>query len=382
MTSKDRLLTVLTRGIPDRIPWSPLIEGFFLSGLKKQRSLLDALREIGADFMIRKVPVFSSSIFKSYEVSQETRVDIPVKKERNNNIDIIEEKDPGRIARTYITKYGKLHEEWIIKETSPAIPFPTEYLIKTADDIKIYRHLLEQEEISAYYDIFLSMEKEIGGEGLATTVVPHTPLQHLLIIHMGIENFYYKLNDFQEEIEALMNDMHWRNKEICKIIAESPAEVAIEYENTGITYVSPQIYKTYEKPAIDDYGKILHAADKIFLVHMCGKIRKLADFIKNGEQDGVCDIAPNPTGDWELSEAHNALHPEQIVMGGLDSMRIHSNTVDEIKKYTKNILETVTGKNGLILGNGDSILMGTPMENLKAITETVEEFGIIPAEVK
>jgi len=374
MTSKQRLLCVLNGEEADRIPWSPLIEGFFMSGLKSQANLIEILNKTGADYMLRKVPVYMSSIFSSYEVSENTRSKVPLSNE-NKDINITEKINKNRIYKKYETPVGTLTEKWETTPSSPSIPFPTEYLIKDLEDLKIYKYLLENEVIRPYFEIFNKKVKRVGDNGLVTTVVPHTPIQHLLIIHMGIENFYYKLFENTEPMEEVMDLMHERNKKICQLIVESPAEVAIEYENTGITYISPEIYSKYEKPAIDDYGKILHQGEIIFLVHMCGQIKKLANMIKDGEQDGICDIAPPPTGDWDLLEAYNTLYPEQIVMGGLDSIRLYNNKQDELEEYVKEILEKVKYKKGLILGNGDSILKGTPLENLQAVTEMVQKFG-------
>jgi len=374
MTSRKRLITVLKGGRADRIPWSPLVEGFFLSGLHGKPDLIEILTEIGADMMVRKVPVYVSNIFRPYEISEATRASVPTGC-LPKGIEVIESKQDNKITRIYKTPKGSLQEGLETTPYSSAIPFPTEYLIKNKEDIKIYRYLVEREEITPYFDIFESKEKVIGDKGLATAVVPHTPMQHLLIIHMGVANFYYTLNDYKEELVGLMNDMHQRNLGTCRIIADSPAEVAIEYENTGTTYVSPEIYKKYEKPAMDEYGKILHKADKIFLVHMCGQIKLLADLIKAGEQDGISDIAPFPTGDWDLKEAYETLSPEQLIVGGLDSIKLRSGSAEEIVNYTRNILDELKPGKGLILGNGDSILQGTPVENLKAVTKTVKQYG-------
>jgi len=374
MTSKQRLLAVLKGKEPDRIPWSPLIEGFFMSGLKDKVNLIEVLNDIGADYMLRKVPVYMSSIFSSYEVSENTRSKVPLLNE-NKDIKITEKINKNRIYKKYETPVGTLTEKWETTPSSPSIPFPTEHLIKDLEDLKIYTYLLEREVVKPYYEIFNEKVKIVGEKGLVTTVVPHTPIQHLLIIHMGIENFYYKLFENRDQMEAVMDLMHARNKKICQFIVESPAEVAIEYENTGITYISPDIYREYEKPAIDDYGKILHNGEIKFLVHMCGKIKKLANMIIDGEQDGICDIAPPPTGDWDLLEAYNTLHPEQIVMGGLDSIRLYDNEKEEIEEYVKGVLEKIKSKKGIILGNGDAILKGTPLENLKAVTDIVKKYG-------
>ena len=52
MTSRERLLTTLNHKIPDRLPWSGLVNSYFLKAQKNKyynMSSSDFLKEIGAD---------------------------------------------------------------------------------------------------------------------------------------------------------------------------------------------------------------------------------------------------------------------------------------------------------------------------------------------
>ena len=56
MTSRERLLTIL-RGEKraDRIAWSPLIDGYFMSSFPDSKDIVDVFKEIHADVMERHV---------------------------------------------------------------------------------------------------------------------------------------------------------------------------------------------------------------------------------------------------------------------------------------------------------------------------------------
>lgn len=379
MTPRERLLAVLRKGAPDRIPWSPLIDGYYLAGLKKEQTDMEAALEIGADVLIRKVPVFSRSVFRAHELPGKTGADTPLIPPSGGISEKTEVKG-GSLYRTYRTPVGTLTELWETNEASPYIPFPVEYLIKKQEDIKVYMYLIEHEEFVPYFDAFNKIDSKLGDGGLVTTTVPHTPVQHLLLIHMGVEKFYYMLFDHRDEMNALMDLMHERNKEVCEIINKSPAELCIEYENTGTTYVSPQIYEDLEMPGIDEYADILHEGDKIFLVHMCGRLKGLAEMIGRGRQDGSIDIATVPTGDWTLADAKNAW-PEKIIGGGIDSITLAKGTPDEVAEHVKEVLHSIAPGDGIILGSSDAVPLGTPPENLMAVTKTVEAYGGYPSSV-
>jgi uroporphyrinogen-III decarboxylase len=238
-------------------------------------------------------------------------------------------------------------------------------------------YLVMHEEFAPAFDAFGKVDARIGDRGLATATVPHTPIQHLLVIHMGVAGFYYLLNDHPAEMTAMMDLMHERNLEVLQILMDSPAEVCIQYENTGTSYVSPRMYAQYEGPPIDVYADMLHSADKVYLVHMCGRLKGLADLVARGRQDGSADIAPPPAGDWTLADARRAW-PGKIIVGGLDSVGLVAMTRDEAAQHATEVLRSVAPGEGIILGSGDAVALGTPPENLRAVTEVVERIGAYP----
>ena len=376
MTSKERLLAILKGGKPDRIPWSPLIDGYYVAGLGRKITDVEAALEIGADVMVRKTSVLARSVFVAHELPGKTGADIPMlplPKGVSRKSEVLGD----MICRTYHTPMGDLTERWKITETSPYIPFPVEYLIKGPEDIRAYMYLVEHEEFLPYFDAFNKLVLELGHRGLVTTTIPHTPVQHLLLIHIGVEVFYYMLRDRRDEMDAMMNLMHERNKEVLEIIAKSPAEVGVQYENTGTTYVSPQICEELEMPPMDEYADIMHKTGKIFLVHMCGQLRGLAELIGRGRQDGCIDIAQPPTGDWTLADARKAW-PDKIIGGGLDSVALARETPDKVVEHVKEVLRSIAPGDGIILGSGDAVAFGTTPENLRAVTQTVEAYGAYP----
>ena len=374
MNSRERLLAVLRKQKPDRIPWSPLIDGYYASGVKT--NAIEAALATGADVMVRKVPVLARSVFVPHELPGNTDVEAPslplpagIRRESWIDGDIV--------GRTYHTPAGSLTERWRMVDSSPYIPFPIEYLVKGRADIEAYMHLVAHEEFAPAFEPFRKVDDRIADRGLAIATVPHTPIQHLLVIHMGVSGFYYTLNDHPDEMKAMMDLMHERNLEVLQIIMDSPAEVGIQYENTGTTYVSPRMYEQYEGPPIDVYADMLHSADKVYLVHMCGRLKGLADLVAKGRQDGSADIASPPTGDWTLADARQAW-PDKIIVGGLDSVGLVTMKPDEAARHATEVLRSVAPGDGIILGSGDAVALGTPPENLRAVTEVVKEIGAYP----
>jgi len=383
MTSKERLLAVLKGQEPDRIPWAPLIDGYFISSLREKNirvrtlNVVEILRYIGADILERHVTTYTDilNMGSSHNVYVEPK---QAAIQGNVKITVNLDKKTGELSCVYETPVGILKEKYLFTNTSPFIPFPVEHKIKKKEDLKIYKYLLENVKHKPCFEGFQKEADYIGDDGLATASGPSTPLLRLLQRDMGVERFYYFLSDYPKEMEEILAIMHERNKEIYRTIAESPAEVVIGYENTSTTLLSPKIYERFCLRQINEYADIVHEKGKIFLTHMCGKLSKLMDLLDKGKQDGIVDVTPFPTGDLDIAEAIKVLGKTKIIMGGIDPTAFTKLSVEGIRKYVKELLQKVAPGNNFILGSGDATPYDTPLENLKAVTEVIEKYGMYP----
>jgi uroporphyrinogen-III decarboxylase len=378
MTSKERLLAALKHKETDRVPWSPLICGYYSLGLPEplKGDDLAVQRAIGADVMERiSTTVYRQSlpsgIPPAFEISRGEPIEIV---SHANDVTVTEIHEGDLLRRMYETPVGVVREAYETKESSPWMAFPVEYKIKTCEDLNVYRTIVEAQEYQPAYNDFIRISAEIDDDGIATAPSPISPFQMLLEVELGVEQFHYFLIDYPDELEALMRAMHAKNLEACEIIAESPAEVVILYENTSTSYMSPPMFVQYILEHLNDYADLYHEAGKIVLIHACGTLKGIVEELGLGRYDGVCDIAPPPTGDLDLAEAKETWGTRKVAMGGIDATAFVSLSPEEMKLHVRRILERISPHRGVILGSGDAVPAGTPLESLRAITEAVEEF--------
>lgn len=376
MNSKERLLSVLRGKKPDRMPWAPLIDGYFLSFLKEKNiemNAVEALRYIGADILERHVPTYTDIMMMgSSDMIYVNPKDEIVQK--NIKIALHFDKRNEEIFNTYETPIGIIKEKYVFTKASPWLAFPVEHKIKRKEDLKIYKYLLENINPKPNFENFQKEVDYIGNDGLASASGPSTPIMRLLQREMGIETFYYYFHDYPIEMEEILDIMHERNKKIYHIIIKSPAEVIIDYENSSTTLFSPQIFDRYCLNQFNEYANIVKQAGKIFLTHMCGKLDKIMNLLSQGKQDGIIDVSPAPTGDLNIAEALKLWGKTKVVMGGIDATAFTQLSVDSIKKYVRDLLRQIGPANNFILGSGDATPYGTPLENLKAVTEVVRNY--------
>jgi uroporphyrinogen-III decarboxylase len=252
-------------------------------------------------------------------------------------------------------------------------------LLKTVEDVKIYQHVLEKTVVEPFYEDLVATQAALGEAGVVDASGQCTPVMDLVMFHMGLENFVFMMEDHPGEINTLLDMMQEVRKEEYRVLAESPAEVVTTYENTSTTLLSPSYMARYEFPALAEYTEILHAMGKIHLVHMCGKVGGVLDQIADVPFDGIIDVAPPPTGDCDFRVARTKLcEAGKCLGGGIDCTAFVELTPEGMQEYVfDRLCETAPGT-GYLLGSGDAVPFGTPMENLRAVVHAVQKYGTYP----
>jgi len=363
MCGRERLWCVLNGGEPDRIPWCPCVSPYYLQGHPKYPAIneIEALREMGAELLVRGTNLGVIGYVNSPEVIF--------------RVETLDNEEHIHIS----TPVGDLHSILVRTPASPWMPFPKKHPVSTLDDLKVLQWIQEHRiwRPSADYTAFNAIEEEVGKEGIATVPVEPSPLQMLLEHYMGVERFYDLLLNYPAEVEAWMDLYHEQLKRFLALVAESPAQIAIGYENTSMSNLSPHFYRMYVKDRLDEYADIFHSAGKVYLNHDCGRLKGIEDMIRDGRQNGRVDVAREPTGDFDFSRRLE-LTGDKVIAGGIDATAFVSFTPEQMKEHVREFLREVAPGKHFILGSGDAIPMHTPPEVLRAIGELVAREGAYP----
>jgi uroporphyrinogen-III decarboxylase len=286
---------------------------------------------------------------------------------------------PGFRVR-YETPVGTLTEEFHTNPESPNIPWFTKRKLQTIEDVKIFMYALETARCEPHFDPFERAVERLGNDGLVTTSGPASPMERLINIDMGVEALTYALHDDPDTMEACFALMHERQLEAYRIIAESPAEVVISYENLSTTLTSPANYARFDRPHCNDYADICRAAGKVYLTHMCGRLSGFAEQLEQAHQDGFIDIAPTPTGDVRMGVAKRTWARGRVLAGGIDATASTSLGPEQLTRYVHALLDEVRieagSLDGFIVGTGDALPKDTPLPNLHAITQAVRNYPL------
>jgi hypothetical protein len=357
MTGRERVLASLHGQECDQLCWSPLLDNYFTSSLPAQgfqrTDWQGAYRLVGADIIERHTPTIQAveddTVQRKYSV------------------------DGDREVESIETPVGSLTIErgtnaW---EAEHVTRFP----VHTVADIHTWEYIVEHTRQVEDYAAFVEHDRRIGADGIATTSSPMTPLMQFMENLGGIQDTYYLLADHPDEMQACLDLMRAKNRETFQLIAQGPEEVVITYEDTSSTILSPAVYRKFCAPVLNEYAEICHAAGKLYLTHMCGKLSAFNPQLKAGLQDGIESVCPPTTGDIWAYEARAAWGDEKIIVGGLEPSALERMSVTETTAYVTRILDQMPTFRRFILGTGDATAHATPVANLRAISELVQRYA-------
>lgn len=369
MTSRERLLAAL-RGDPvDRVPWSPCVDGYFLSSLPADQQLDEPAfhKELGSDAMLRHVMLYRSAAPGMGIEDRNPRVECRVQPLAD-----------GTFRFTYETKVGSLVEEVRWNPASPHLPWFTRHKLQSIEDIKVYMYALETSTTEPMPEPFREATERLGDDGLVTTSGPPSPMEHLINFEMGVENLTYALADDPDSMEQCFELMHAHNLEAYEILAESEAEVVISYENLSTTLTSPANYARFDQVHCNDYASICRRAGKTYLTHMCGRLTGFKEQLCQADQDGFVDVAPRPTGDVAFGDAKAGWARDKVLIGGIDATAFTGLSPEEMRAYVRDLLieieEAAGGFHKFIVGSGDALPQGAPVPVVRAVTEAVRDY--------
>jgi putative sterol carrier protein/uroporphyrinogen-III decarboxylase len=382
MSARERILAALKGKPVDRIPFVPLIDTYSVLDMPAHvqqamqaaasegywQGMLAAIREIGCDIMLRHVYV-TKSVSSAPHLNGFGWFETPV---------VTSSRMEGSLlVETLETPIGTLTGTWGFTEMHGWIPHPVKHVVTDHDDLKIFAYAVEHlrpEKPEPDFENFMNAEKAIDEAGIATTSFLNTPLMDLIETCWGLENTYFLLHDYPDEVEAILDRLHQVQRLVVERIAESPAKVVIEYEKTSSTLLSPKIFRRYCLPLLNEYADILRSADKIFLVHMCGKLQAFAGDLASARFNGIADISPHPTGNFTLYEAAAAL-PGKVLTGGIDATTFIEPDLHRVEGYVSALIKGIKPYPGVLLGSADTAPRGTPLETFRLIQHLVSTVG-------
>ncbi|MCS7222602.1 MAG: uroporphyrinogen decarboxylase family protein [Anaerolineae bacterium] len=359
MTSRERMLTALALGVPDRLPvtvhqWQEYHLKHYLGGM----SDLEAFRYFGMDAAV--------SIFDAFQMTSAPHWQIEERHSRGED---------GRrvIEYTITTPEGVLTRR---DEGNEQTTWCVEPLIKRKEDMLLVKKYLPVPKLDK--EKVRARRAEVGEDGILRGFLfgdQGGPWQHACVLY-GTEQMIMATYDDPGWVHELLRAL--TDKKL-QFIEESLAGAPFDLIETGggaasSTVISPKIFREFCLPYDRELHDALHAVGHKVVYHTCGGMMDILELIVANGCDASETLAPAGVGgDAVHEEIKRRIGDKVCLIGGMDQFNIlTAGTPEQIRQEVRRLFEALGPGGGYIMSPSDHFFE-TPVENLRVYAEAARE---------
>jgi hypothetical protein len=251
-------------------------------------------------------------------------------------------------------------------------------LLQSIKDYKVYKYILENQIVSwpGLNDWAEKALHSIEGRGVIFGTGPVPPIMLWIFTVLGVEGVTFGIADHKKELDELVALAHKINLDYLDLIVKTPFEIIIADAVNGVLAISPKIYDEYFLPYHMDYSRVLKEYGKLYVSHSSGEpVGPILDSIEKTGLDGLYGFRfpPNPSDPEIGTVCRKWAAKKMTVMGGIDPHFLATSTPAKIKEWVKQAMDNVGDCSNFILGTADDTPFGTPVANLAAIPQALDE---------
>jgi len=222
-------------------------------------------------------------------------------------------------------------------------------------------------------DRFDSITDEWKGLGAPCMYLPRIGIQHLYIRQMGYINTSFALADYPKAVRKYCDALEANQEGLIEVINDSPIDIINYGDNLHDGYLPPDIFEEYVLPVYQRRGELLHKAGKFTYSHWDGDVRRILQYAKECELDGIEAITPKPQGDVTLLEAKEAMGNMHMVDGIAAILFDERYSEEELLEQAREAIELFAPN--LVLGISDEISSTGDIERIKLVGKLVDEYN-------
>ena len=199
----------------------------------------------------------------------------------------------------------------------------------------------------------------------------------LLNILMGYTGLSYALHDDPALVAAVAEKAQALLTSIFATMAEMPGVGAMVLgDDLGFktaTMISPADLRRYVFPCQKRLAEISHAHGLPFLLHACGDLSAIMD-------DLIDDVRIDAKHSFEdvilpVTEAKARYGDRVALLGGIDMDVLSRGSEDEVRRYTRRVIEACAPGGGWALGSGNTLANYIPVPNYLAMLDEGRRYG-------
>ncbi len=363
MTSRERMLTALSNGRPDRLPcqvhgWMDYYLHHYLGGM----DWWQAYERFGMDIAMY--------------VSPQYRYD-----EKNLANWIVERLDMGvdssgsRLWQEMISNpKGVLHQAGGQNEITSWV---TEHILKTEQDFEIWNEFYPV-PVAVDLTILHKTYDRLGDRGIIRSH-PFSPGQgspwQSFCTLIGTAEAIYMSVDNPEFLHHALDEILKKTLHVTELWKGSPADMVEIAGGAGSsTVISPTLFEEFCLPYDRRQVEAFHSLGIKTVTHLCGGLMPMLELVARSGTDGLETMTPKSMGgDCDLKEASRRVGDRLFFIGGFDQQSgFERGTPKAARRQVFECFEATKDHAGYIIAPSDHFFHGAP-ENIQAFADAAKE---------
>ena len=212
-----------------------------------------------------------------------------------------------------------------------------------------------------------------------------SPFWHDAIDLMGMENLYIAMFDAPETVDALLGHVVGYYAEVSRRIFDAASDaldiffIGNDFGGQQGPLVGPSQFERFMLPHLRRLIDLGHAYGLKVQMHCCGGFEPLIPLLIASGLDGLHAVQPSCVG-MDLAGLKHKYGSRILFNGAVDSHHVlMDGTPATIRESVRDVLRIMGPGGGYVAGaSHDYILEETPVENVVAMFDAVQEFGAYP----
>jgi len=372
MTSRERLLKVLHREIPDCVPVCPDISNMVPARLTGKpfwdiylyqdpplwKAYIDAVKyfDIDGGFEVYEF----GDLFGDEEIKAEKR--------------IVYRDEKRIITQDYYEKTGEWSKFVVVntKDNPPSTDILPIYV--GLDPVpRTWGEIKNVKEWPKGMELWKLIKKEMGHHGIVG--MPSGVETLILKRPENVYEYYENPNKYFDIRDRMIEKMEKRMKAISQL------EVKPDFLFCGasgtLVFQNPEIFRELVLPALKRATELAAEIGIPTHVHSCGPEKDLVRIAAEETKLTIIDpLEIPPMGDCNLKELKKLYGDKIVLKGNLHTTSIILNgSSDDVIEASKKAIDDAAAGGGFVLSTGDQCGRDTPDENIFAMVETARNYG-------
>ncbi len=232
-------------------------------------------------------------------------------------------------------------------------------------------------DVSAIRDEALAYDRQyavLGGDW--------SPFWHDAIDLLGMENLLLRMYDEPDAVAAVIGHIVNYYAAVSERIFEAAGDaidiffIGNDFGSQTGPLLGEDLFRRFCLPPLRRLIELGHSYDLKVMLHCCGGFAPLIPAMIEIGLDGLHAVQPSCHG-MDLAVLKKKYGRKMVFNGAIDSHHILINGTPEfVRRKTREVLDIMKPGGGYIAGaSHDSILEETPVENVMAMFDAIQDFG-------